>query len=164
MGLLRPFSVFMTRNNLADHLSWLLSNSTKPAIPILPHVADPSSSGPSRSQLSEGAVAEAVFAAKSSQKQTKSAQFEEWLEPKGHGSAGPAGVLDDKDEVIRLDGNMARLTSSSKSRKPLLVSRPQQLLTPASTTAPEHAARAQARSLGIASRFLLDQRGCSVLI
>jgi bloom syndrome protein len=125
----------MTRNNLGDHLSWLLRNValTKPATTTFPCIEDRSSGESSNSQLS---VSSGGSQPRPPLRQAVDAQA---LPQQHRGSdsalANQAGdVLQGNPGAGLEDGNMGRLTSTSKSKKPSLVSRRGSLPSPASTT------------------------------
>ncbi|KAF7561746.1 hypothetical protein G7046_g2407 [Stylonectria norvegica] len=125
----------MTRNNLADHLSWLLTNLAllKPTTPTLPSTADGPLSCLSQTQhlTSSGAQRTAIEG---------SCEPEDAIQSRSralnisNGLGGSGDALRDDDVVTLEDENMARLMSNTKSKKPSLVSRQHQLPTPASTT------------------------------
>lgn len=105
---------FMTRNNLKDHLTWLLANIAlnAPNAPDLPPVHDQSidTSQTDETPVPSSYVSSHVAAtAQTSRTQRRS-----------------------PDEELR--ANMGKLMSSSKSRRPNLVLQQEQLLTPTSTT------------------------------
>lgn len=128
----------MTRNNLGDHLSWLLSNValSKPTDLAFPPAHDPSSVDSSQFQ--------SRFGSSSSQQELPTRPNPQSIPGRTH--AGSAThVLDaveqPRDSRVAITGNsasMARLTSSTRPRKPSLAVKqqqpPQQLLTPSSTT------------------------------
>ncbi|KAK0372680.1 RecQ family ATP-dependent DNA helicase [Colletotrichum limetticola] len=128
----------MTRNNLGDHLSWLLSNValSKPTDLAFPPAHDPSGADSSQSQ--------SRFGSSSSQQELPTRPNPQSIPGRTH--AGSAlHVLDaveqPRDSRVATTGNsasMARLTSSTRPRKPSLAVKqqqpPQQLLTPSSTT------------------------------
>ncbi|KAF5656928.1 hypothetical protein FHETE_10727 [Fusarium heterosporum] len=129
----------MTRNNLAEHLSWLLNDQGcfKPATPSFPVCSDSSQAALSQSQHSDSQ-------ARLSLQTSTSFRNEDALRSRGdasnttdgRGGLGPISrqtdqvILDDDEN----DDTMGRLMLSSKAKKPSLVSRPQQLLTPSSIT------------------------------
>lgn len=125
----------MTRNNLADHLAWLLHNTSlsKPTTPVFPSNSDPSSFEEPQSQP-RGSL---------NRPHTRTNSFADSdLEFKPHDAApenanglSTAGnALEDITEATLGDWNMGRLTSTSKSKKPSLFSKLDQLPTPAPTT------------------------------
>ncbi|OHF01377.1 RecQ family ATP-dependent DNA helicase [Colletotrichum orchidophilum] len=127
----------MTRNNLGDHLSWLLSNValSTPTDLAFPPARDPSGIESSQSQ--------SRFGSSSSQQELPSRPIPQPIPGRTH--AGPAlHALDvvelPRDSRVATTGNsasMARLTSSTRPRKPSLAVKQQpqqQLLTPSSTT------------------------------
>lgn len=100
---------FMTRNNLKDHLTWLLANIAlnAPNAPTLPPVHDQPGDA---SQIDETSIPSShVATVQTSRTQSRS-----------------------NDEELR--ANMGKLVSNSKSRRPNLVLQQEQLLTPTSTT------------------------------
>ncbi|KAH8737198.1 hypothetical protein BGZ61DRAFT_377933 [Ilyonectria robusta] len=124
----------MTRNNLADHLPWLLNNLAlpKPSTLTFPSASDGSQSGPSQSQShssdTQEVGSETIVDLEDGPFPTHSAP------DRSNGLGRTSTALRDTDQVILVEDTMARLTSSVKSKKPSLVSKPQQqLLTPAST-------------------------------
>lgn len=130
----------MTRNNLAEHLSWLLDDRgrSKPATPSFPVCSDSSQTGLIQSQHSDSQARQSLQAA-------TSFRPEEVPRPRGDASNTTNGrgelgsTLRQADHVIldddeNDDDTMGRLMLSSKAKKPSLVSRPQQLLTPSSLT------------------------------
>ncbi|KAF4955377.1 hypothetical protein FSARC_11863 [Fusarium sarcochroum] len=128
----------MTRNNLAEHLSWLLNDQarSKPATPSFPSCTDSSQIGLSQSQHSDSQ-------ARQSRQAAPSVRPEDVPQPRddasntSNGRGGLGSRLRLTDQVILDDDDddtMGRLMLSSKSKKPSLVSRPQQLLTPSSIT------------------------------
>ncbi|OLN88756.1 ATP-dependent helicase SGS1 [Colletotrichum chlorophyti] len=124
----------MTRNNLGDHLSWLLSDIaiSRPTEFLFPPARDPSGTESSQSQ--------SRFGSSASQQELPSRLIP--YSTSGRPNAGPD--LDTLDKVeqppdsrVATIGNtdsMARLASSTKPRRPSLVVKQQQLLTPSSTT------------------------------
>lgn len=125
----------MTRNNLAEHLTWLLSNValTKPATRSYPSASDPVTQ-----QLPQSGKA-------SPQTRTRFQPSSTPAPVSGTRTLHPVSTgADELDvggddlvvtrEVVVEDCSMGRLTSTTKSKKPLLVSQlPQQLLTPSTT-------------------------------
>ncbi|KPM38976.1 ATP-dependent DNA helicase hus2/rqh1 [Neonectria ditissima] len=125
----------MTRNNLADHLPWLLSDLAlpKPSTLPFPPTNDASQSGLSQSQPSETPGLQET-------RPEPPFHIEDKKRPQTAASSRTNGLGErstasrDSDEVVVVEDNMARLMSSVKSKKPSLVSKPPpQLLTPAST-------------------------------
>ncbi|UNI14913.1 DNA helicase [Purpureocillium takamizusanense] len=122
----------MTRNNLSEHITWLLQNValTKPPAPSFPGITDPSSLEASQSQGrgSQSLPARAAALDRSAPNRPP---------PPGpaRDSAWPAvNALPVTYEVTVEDHSMGRMTSTTKSKKPLLVSqRGQQPLTPSAT-------------------------------
>ncbi|KAF7539016.1 hypothetical protein G7Z17_g12506 [Cylindrodendrum hubeiense] len=125
----------MTRNNLADHLPWLLNNLAlpKPSTLTFPSANDGSQSGLSQSQsYNSSGVQEAGT------ETIIDLEDEPFLtrieSSRSNGLGRTSTALRDTDQVILVEDTMARLTSSAKSNKPSLFSQPQhKLLTPAST-------------------------------
>ncbi|KAF4337054.1 hypothetical protein FBEOM_9043 [Fusarium beomiforme] len=129
----------MTRNNLAEHLSWLLNDqaSFKPATPSFPACSDSSQTGLSPSQHSSSQARKNLRAATSDLP-------EDATQGRGDASSTSNGqpgldptsrqtdqvILDDDDD----DDIMGRLVLSSKVKKPSLVSKTQQFPTPSATT------------------------------
>lgn len=116
----------MTRNNLADQLSWLLSNnrSAKPPVWALPPVEDISVSKASRSFNSIRGGSQDKFSATRSPQKTVANR-----------RAGPSSnvitltgwgedIVDTPQVIEVVDDNMVRLTSTSKSKRPSLVYQP----------------------------------------
>lgn len=126
----------MTRNNLAEHLSWLLNEAhPQPTTTPFPSLSDASQSGFSQSQpsYSQGRHSSTSTSTPSSGTESRSRQTGDASNSlNGIGDLG-AGLWE-ADQVTSEDEAMARLMSSSKSTKPRLVSKPrqQQLLTPTS--------------------------------
>ncbi|KAM6531517.1 ATP-dependent DNA helicase sgs1 [Fusarium solani] len=124
----------MTRNNLSEHLSWLLNDQArfKPATPTFPSCSDASQTGLSQSQRSDSQGRQTLQSGPPAQPgDGTNTNYDASTSSNGRG--GPGG-LRNTDQVILEDDTMARLMSSSKPKKPSLVSRPQQLLTPSSIT------------------------------
>ncbi|KAI1067977.1 hypothetical protein LB507_004706 [Fusarium sp. FIESC RH6] len=124
----------MTRNNLAEHLSWLLNDQarSKPVTPSFPLCNDSSQAVLSQSQRSDSQTRQNL-------QPVTSVSSGDHLQLRRDASNGQGGldprqtdpvVLDDEDD----EDTMGRLVLSSKAKKPSLVSRPQQLLTPTSIT------------------------------
>ncbi|RDA85187.1 hypothetical protein CP532_2388 [Ophiocordyceps camponoti-leonardi (nom. inval.)] len=111
---------FMTRNNLAEHLTWLMSNvsSTKPAVQTFPAPGAHAPSQPPQSQTSTASAPRSRAAEPINRGRTCD------LDPRGDGlTVSRANTVEAR--------SMGRLTSTTKSKKPLLVS--QQLPTPSAT-------------------------------
>ncbi|KAH7163091.1 hypothetical protein B0J13DRAFT_537798 [Dactylonectria estremocensis] len=125
----------MTRNNLADHLPWLLKNLDlpKPLTLAFPSASDTSGSGASQSQScgssgTQEAETETIIDSKNEPSPRRTTLS------RSNGLGGTSKPLRDSDQVLVTEYAMARLTSSVKTKKPSLVSKAQpQLLTPAST-------------------------------
>ncbi|ORY62198.1 uncharacterized protein BCR38DRAFT_525239 [Pseudomassariella vexata] len=150
----------MTRNNLRDHLTWLLANValSAPNAPLLPDARDlpgelstlganafpPSTSHPTlgttarttgRSESSFSVPHAAVRSLRSTatnDSRTPTRQAREGL---------------DEDGIAESQANMGRLVQNSASRKRTLVVQQEQLLTPASTTGAGPLQRAYSASL-----------------
>ncbi|XEU98028.1 hypothetical protein FSHL1_003315 [Fusarium sambucinum] len=124
----------MTRNNLAEHLSWLLNDQarSKPATPSFPVCNDSSQADLSQPQHSGSQVRQ------TSQPVTSISIGDDpqSIRDASNGRGAPDRRLRQTDPVILDDDEdtMGRLVLSSKAKKPSLVSRPQQLLTPTSIT------------------------------
>ncbi len=99
----------MTRNNIKDHLTWLLANFAlnAPNAPALPPIRDQPGDNSQTDQTS-----------------TQNSHVATVQTSKPQGSS--------TDEEVR--ANMGKLVSNSRSRRPNLVLQQEQLLTPASTT------------------------------
>ncbi|KAM5355881.1 hypothetical protein ACJ41O_002527 [Fusarium nematophilum] len=125
----------MTRNNLAEHLSWLLNDQArfKPATPSFPTCSDASQTRLSQSQQSDS-QGRPSLQPEPSIRPEGGTQSNDDASTTSNGRGGLGTRLRDTDQVILEDNTMARLMSSSKPKKPSLVSRPQQLLTPSSIT------------------------------
>ncbi|GKT98734.1 bloom syndrome protein [Fusarium langsethiae] len=127
----------MTRNNLAEHLSWLLNDQarSKPAIPSFPVCSDSSQAGLSQSQHSDSQVRQTSQPVTSvsignDPQSTRDASNGRGALDRRSRQTDPV-ILDDNEDDA---DTMGRLVLSSKAKKPSLVSRPQQLLTPTSIT------------------------------
>lgn len=125
----------MTRNNLADNLSWLLSNTafSKPLAQPFPCPSDPSSLQYSQPQSRRPSIEPRIRSATSS-----------FTGDGTNGQADIRGVADglaERGDVQHHHTNratleqhsMGRLTSSTKTKKTVLVSQKHQLPTPAAT-------------------------------
>ncbi|KAJ4223244.1 ATP-dependent DNA helicase sgs1, partial [Fusarium falciforme] len=125
----------MTRNNLAEHLSWLLNDQGryKPAIPPFLRGSDASQSGLSQTQHSDSQERRR-FQSEPSNRLDDESHLNDTVSTTPYRPGGLGARFRDTDQVIVEDDTMARLKSSSKSRKPSLVSRPQQLLSPSCIT------------------------------
>ncbi|KJZ78332.1 hypothetical protein HIM_02370 [Hirsutella minnesotensis 3608] len=124
----------MTRNNLVEHLSWLLNNvaSTRPAAHAYPTPSE------SISQISSQTRRAALDP--ESQSQTAASAGTEPARPSNPPPREHRERIDRGDDLIVTHEtvvearSMGRLTSTTKPKKPLLVSQiPQQLLTPSAT-------------------------------
>ncbi|KFA70426.1 hypothetical protein S40285_00649 [Stachybotrys chlorohalonatus IBT 40285] len=124
----------MTRNNLSEHLSWLLKNIalSKPDIPAFPGALDTSltleSSQPRILQPPEDIRSSTIDVTQP--RNRRNPPLSAVSEPNGTEGRGRA-VLDQDVVTIGTD-NMGRLTSTTKSKKPSLLSRQDYLLTPSS--------------------------------
>lgn len=119
---------FMTRNNLTDHLSWLLNNITlcQPTTPPFSTTVSPEYPQIQFSQLQTASVP--VPTSRSRQRDTNNLRNRASAEVNGLRVRGNA--VQDTEEVVAVDGNMGRLTSTTKSKKPSLFSKQEQLPTP----------------------------------
>ncbi|KAL7932788.1 hypothetical protein V8C35DRAFT_306785 [Trichoderma chlorosporum] len=123
----------MTRNNLSGHLTWLLKNATlsKPSALEFPQASDTASFHLSQSQSTNGR------AASLSQATTLSAGTDR-RRPQAQESGNSNGppkreeISQDTEVVVLDDDSMGRLSLSTKSKKPLLLSQNGQLATPSS--------------------------------
>ncbi|OBR15452.1 RecQ family ATP-dependent DNA helicase [Colletotrichum higginsianum IMI 349063] len=124
----------MTRNNLGDQVSWLLSNVaiSKPTDLFFPPARDPL--GPASSQ------SQSRFSSSNSQQGLPSHSISQPIpdfSPVGTALHAFNAVEQPQDTRVATAGSsasMARLTSSARHRKPSLAMKQQQLLTPSSTT------------------------------
>lgn len=125
----------MTRNNLADHLSWLLQNFalSKPTTPSFPRATEASLSGLSQSQHSDSSGPRHNVC-RSHTNQGEAGNQDNSFSRGIDGSGKPRSALQVTEQVTTGEDNMGRLTSTTKSKKPSLVSKQTLLLTPASTT------------------------------
>lgn len=124
----------MTRNNLADHLTWLLRNTSlsKPTTTVFPSNNECSSLEASQSQpRSSVNGSQALPALLPDSDLEHKPQVAVSRNPDGQSAAG--NVLEETTEATLDNWNMGRLTSTSKSKKPSLVSRLEQLPTPTPT-------------------------------
>jgi bloom syndrome protein len=150
----------MTRNNLDDHISWLLNNIA---------LSKPVTIGfPTPTTGTSSFSVDVVSQSQSASQQTTSSQVDSGqcaaaaaAVAGGLGSRHVRGVearggaVQETSEVIRVDETMGRLTSTSKPKKPSLVSKAaRQLPTPASG----EAASNQAQSFG---KLLPQNDGCT---
>ena len=117
----------MTRNNLDDHLSWLLHDISlvKPTTPPLPPTSHQSQTEISRLPVHTNSQRDSVIDLSSGSFATAGLQASFTV----NGSEGRGDATQEIEEVTWEDGNMGRLTSASKSKKPSLVSKPRQLPT-----------------------------------
>ena len=126
----------MTRNNLADHLSWLLRAAciSKPSTLEFPNIGDSSSLESSQSQLRSFNGGSQGRAAQSS---GPDPHHRTHPLPGTHADGLRLAGEDLEDIAVSTveDWNMGRLTSATKSKKPSLVSRQDQSSTP--SRAPE---------------------------
>lgn len=130
----------MTRNNLADHLIWLLRNTSlsKPTSPAFPSNSDPSSLEFSQSQSQSQSQSRSSLQNSQSRSNTQSnpsarTSSRETVPGNAHGLSTAGDALEDICEVKLEDGTMGRLTSATKAKKPSLLSK-DLLPTPAPTT------------------------------
>lgn len=134
----------MTRNNLTDHLSWLLNNVslTKPACRPLPRVDAFARDFSSQVQPSP------PLTSSQSQASHRAAQSNLNAPALAHTDAGEV------EEVFAVQDNMGRLASSGKSRKASLVSQQAAIPTPRSLVS-ESASNGTSRKsfAGLYSRF-----------
>ena len=126
----------MTRNNLADHLTWLLSNValTKPRVLAFPGASDPTSleasqsqnlRNPARPQTNSFPTSALEIGVTTPTRPSRAAD----------NTARRGNELPVTQQVIVGKHSMGRLTSTTKPKKLLLVSQqPQQLLTPSATS------------------------------
>ncbi|UKZ55111.1 hypothetical protein TrVGV298_008928 [Trichoderma virens] len=124
----------MTRNNLSGHLTWLLKNAalSKPTAPQFPQTSDTASFHFSQSQSTNGGRA-----ADFSQATTLSAGADRRIHQaqESGSSNGPPKreeVSQDTEVAVLEDDSMGRLSLSTKSKKPLLLSQNGPLATPSS--------------------------------
>ncbi|KAL7787532.1 hypothetical protein V8C37DRAFT_390204 [Trichoderma ceciliae] len=123
----------MTRNNLADHLTWLLKNValSKPTAYEFPNTSDTSSFHFSQSQSQSTDVSTANL----SQATTVSTGVDRripWAQESGSSNGPPKReeVSQDTEVVILEDDSMGRLSLSTKPQKKSLLSQNGQLATP----------------------------------
>lgn len=120
----------MTRNNLSDHLSWLLKNVavSKPTAHEFPNTSDTSSFHFSQSQSTD------VPTANPSQATTASSGIDRRItriEESGRSNGPPKRDDVQETEVVELeDDSMGRLSLSTKPKKKSLLSQNVQLSTP----------------------------------
>ncbi|KAI1334754.1 hypothetical protein F5Y15DRAFT_400252 [Xylariaceae sp. FL0016] len=136
----------MTRNNLSDHLNWLLANNnlSSPNAPILPAIRDqvPRDRSPSDATTSFYTPATEIPPASRPKDLAPPSLYpplpSDWnRQPTfANGSIESVPVSQDlHDEgVVTVAGSMGRLVSKSGSKRPNLVLAQEQLLTPTSTT------------------------------
>lgn len=119
-----PIADFMTRNNLANHLSWLLDNIplTKPPCRPLP-TTDAYTRDLLKGRLSPP----------SSSSQTQNQLIQEGIPPTLNAKSTSESLIEGAGEIARSDDSMGRLTSSAKSKKPSLVSQAALFPTPLPT-------------------------------
>lgn len=121
----QPLVGFMTRNNLADQLSWLLSNIalSKPPVLALPPPGENSiprnsqsfnsNSGGSQSKSSV-AISSQTVADRRAVSSNNVISLTGWGED----------IVDTPQVIEADDDNMVRLTSTTKSKRPFLISQP----------------------------------------
>ncbi|KAI8632220.1 hypothetical protein F5Y19DRAFT_472243 [Xylariaceae sp. FL1651] len=133
----------MTRNNLNDHLSWLLANInlSKPNAPVLPPVRDSTSAASSPVDETVFFTPTAGLSPETRPNDPSTTQLYPSLP--GEPSRPPASVDGKTVSNIRLQENrrgeaagenMGRLVSKSNAKRPNLILRQEQLPSPASTT------------------------------
>ncbi|KAI5466052.1 hypothetical protein BGZ63DRAFT_121332 [Mariannaea sp. PMI_226] len=128
----------MTRNNLADHLSWLLNDFalSKPITPPFPGLNDGCQTALVRSQSRDSPGTQETDPGQSNTAEERQTS-KQTISKNPNGLDGPNRAFRDIDPVITTEDSMARLTSGVKTKRPSLVSKPQQqqqLLTPSSIT------------------------------
>lgn len=133
----------MTRNNLADQLSWLLSNAalSKPRLRTFPCAGDSSSPNTSQPPSIETGAAHQLRSSSSIGSQTnprpRSRALDNAINLNGWGED-----FVDTPQVTVSDDSMVRLASTTKSKRPTLISQPQKHLpTPSATDNPGSKAR-----------------------
>jgi bloom syndrome protein len=143
--------ISMTRDNLRDHLSWLLANltATTPNAPILPSPRDLPTDF---SQPDSTAASSDLETRVKTTHQTAIATATSRLSRAdlAHASDGSRGISVDtverlpdvktvgrteRAESVETAESMGKLTSGSKSKRPTLMLRQEQLKSPSSTTA-----------------------------
>ncbi|KAF3346311.1 ATP-dependent helicase SGS1 [Verticillium dahliae] len=119
----------MTRNNLGDHLAWLLSNVaiTKPTCPSYPQ-----SLSLSQSQLKPASFETKSTLSNIAVKRAHSAPNE--IAAAAHANDTPKHTVRDPGGAPNAHEDMAKLMSASKPHKPSLLSKNQQLPTPDPST------------------------------
>lgn len=122
----------MTRNNLPDNIAWLLKNAvlSKPTAPQFPQTSDTASFRSTQSQSTNGRTADLsqeTTVSAGSDRRTNQAQS--WS---SNGPPKKEEASQNTEVVVLEDNSMGRLTLSSKSRKPVLLSQNVQREAPSS--------------------------------
>ncbi|RWA13512.1 hypothetical protein EKO27_g1588 [Xylaria grammica] len=141
----------MTRNNLNDQLSWLLTNIDlfAPNAPSLPSVREPATvssptdetvfftptAGLSPATRPNGSSTAELYPALPRERNRPSASTSTSTSVNGSTIPNAASRENQRGEAVAA-GNMGRLASKPNSKKPSLMLRQERLLSPASTTAP----------------------------
>jgi hypothetical protein len=125
-----PDADLMTRNNLNDHLPWLLqhASASKFSIPAYPSAGSATSSRTVTAHADlhvDAAVTRSVR--ESHGRQTPQPDVRVPLQPTHGPTTTYSDIEEDLAEITADDWNMGRLTSASKSNKPSLLSRVDQL-------------------------------------
>ncbi|WKT39212.1 hypothetical protein QSH57_001031 [Fusarium oxysporum f. sp. vasinfectum] len=127
----------MTRNNLAEHLSWLLNDQacSKPVTPSFPVCSDSSQISLPQSQHSSSQARQNIRTTTSDRPEVVTRGRSD-ASGTSNGRAGLGPISRQTDQVIFDDEEdaMGRLVLSSKAKKPSLVSKPQQFPTPSAAT------------------------------
>ncbi|KAF5616611.1 hypothetical protein F52700_12905 [Fusarium sp. NRRL 52700] len=127
----------MTRNNLAEHLSWLLNDQacSRPITPSFPVCSDSSQISLPQSQNSSSQARQNVRTTTSDRPEVAT-RVRGDASGTSNGRAGLVPISQQTDQVIFDDEEdaMGRLVLSSKAKKPSLVSKSQQLPTPFTVT------------------------------
>ncbi|KAM5373625.1 hypothetical protein ACJA88_008469 [Fusarium oxysporum] len=127
----------MTRNNLAEHLSWLLNHQacSKPVTPSFPVCSDSSQISLPQSQHSSSQARQNIRTTTSDRPEVVTRGRSD-ASGTSNGRAGLGPISRQTDQVIFDDEEdaMGRLVLSSKAKKPSLVSKPQQFPTPSTAT------------------------------
>lgn len=125
----------MTRNNLADNLSWLSQNPalSKPTTPSFPRAIEASLSGLSQSQHSDSSGPRHNVPRLHTNPREGGSHENSTLSGI-NGSGKPSAPSRVSQLVTAGEEAMGRLASTTKPKKPSLVSKQNLLLTPASTT------------------------------
>ncbi|KAH7181170.1 hypothetical protein DER46DRAFT_34986 [Fusarium sp. MPI-SDFR-AT-0072] len=127
----------MTRNNLAEHLSWLLNDQacSKPVTPSFPVCSDSSQISLPQSQRSSSQARQNIRTTTSDRPEVVTRGRSD-ASGTSNGRAGLGPISRQTDQVIFDDEEdaMGRLVLSSKAKKPSLVFKPQQFPTPSAVT------------------------------